>query len=297
MKGKVITNKVSDPFFHLFKTLGKADSFFVPQWVRASVRRKFSRRYRGQLHQQKTDHGFSIQCKIGDPLDNLIFFDREFEPELGILLKQLAPSLHTVIDVGCNIGYVSCLMASLTSNRASILSLDANPAMSDRCRANMELNGFKSDVLCLAAGSCSEKRTFNVPEHRPSYASFGELAYNCRKIEVQVARLDALVCERQLGEIDLIKIDVEGFEPEVFRGFGALGGAVKNIIFEYSAANLKQCGFKPEDIWNFPWWPQYRLYVLEQKTGRPIEFRPGEEFPPETEIVWAQAVRSSAGTS
>jgi FkbM family methyltransferase len=228
-----------------------------------------------------------MEVRIGDPLDNLIYFDGEFEPELRLFLARLAPQLSTVVDVGCNIGYVSCLLASLTQGRARLLSLDANPEMAARCEANLKLNRFGAEVRHCAAGRVEEVRTFHIPKHRPSYASFGQLSYGCEEIEVPVRRLDRLAAEKGLTSIDLLKIDVEGFEPEVLGGLGDF--PVKNICLEFSPPNLKNCGFSPDDLWNLPLWKKYRLALLEKETARPIFFQPGEPIPNETEIVWAQA--------
>ncbi len=230
-----------------------------------------------------------MECLIGDPLDNLVYFDGEFEPELRLFLSRLDPAPATIIDVGCNIGYVSCLLATLTAGRARIISVDANPEMARRCEANLKLNGFRAEVCHSAAGSVEESRTFHIPRNRPSYASFGQLEHDCEDIVVPIRRLDRLAAEKGLTHIDLLKIDVEGFEPQVLRGLGEL--PVRNICLEFSDDNLKNCGFTAGDLWELPLWKNYRLFLLEKGTARPLEFRPNDPIPNETEIVWGQAVR------
>ena len=192
-----------------------------------------------------------------------------------------------MVDVGCNIGYVSCLLAARAPD-ARILSIDANPEMVRRCEANLRLNGRTPDVRCCGAGSVEGSRLFHVPKNRPSYASFGALTHACDEIEVPIRRLDGLLREKGWAELDLLKIDVEGFEPEVLRGLGAT--PVRNICFEYSPANLRNCGFTPEDLWSLPLWAGYRLFLLEEGTGRPLPFRPGEPLPGATEMAWAEAI-------
>jgi FkbM family methyltransferase len=282
-----MTGKFS-PVAALWSFLGRQKEGRIPAWLKNSARRKFSRSQRGKFVLCQTTPGFRIQCRIGDPLDNMIYFDGEFEAELRMSLERLAPTLSTVVDVGCNIGYVSCLLASLTGGRARILSLDPNPEMISRCEANLKLNGFAAEISACAAGRVEEIRTFHVPRHRPSFASFGQLSHDCEEIRVPVRRLDLLAREKGLAQIDLLKIDVEGFEPEVLGGLGDL--PVKNIYLEFSPRNLKNCGFSPDDLWSLPFWKSYRLALIEENTARPIYFQPGDAIGRETEIVWAQAI-------
>jgi FkbM family methyltransferase len=229
-----------------------------------------------------------MECRIGDPLDNLIYFDGDFEPELRLFLPTLAPQLSTIVDVGCNIGYVSCLLASLTRGRARIISIDANPEMVARCESNLRLNNFRAEMCGSAVGQREELRALNIPRHRPSYSSFGKLDYDCDALDVPVRRLDALAREKGLTEIDLLKIDVEGFEPEVLSGLGAL--PVRNICFEVSRDNLRQCGYRLRDLWSLPLWKNYRLFQIERMTGRPLPFDASAARTRSLEIVWAQAL-------
>ena len=276
------------PASALWRFLAKRKQGTIPSWIRDSARRKFSRRERGNLKICDTTAGFRMECRIGDPLDNLIYFDGEFEPEMRLFLAELAPNLSTVIDVGCNIGYVSCLVASLTRGRARLVSIDANPEMARRCEANLKLNGFPAEVVSCAAGRADEVRTFHVPKHRPSYASFGQLEHDCEQMQVPVRRLDGLAADKGLERVDLVKIDVEGFEPEVLSGIGEL--PIRNICLEFSPANLKNCGFTPDDLWGMPLWKKYRLSQIQAVSGKPIPFTPGKIEKGVTEIVWAASI-------
>lgn len=239
----------------------------------------------------ETGQGFRMRCRIGDPLDNLVYFDGEFEPEFALLIGKLAPSLKTIVDVGCNIGYISCLLAKLTNGQARLISIDANPDMVERCRENLAANGFRVEMRHCAGGATEERRIFNVPEFRPSYGTFGNLQqHSCRQIEVPVKRLDRIFSEESLTHIDLLKIDVEGYEPEVLSGLGDMAVPIENIIMEYSPWALTNCGHKPADLWAFPWWNQYQLHILEKDTGRPLPFKIGDAIKVSTDIIWARKI-------
>jgi FkbM family methyltransferase len=60
------------------------------------------------------------------------------------------------------------------------------------------------------------------------------------RIEGRIRRGDAHCADHGLDAIDLLKIDVEGGEPEVLDGFGAMvaEGRIGAIQFEYGMANI-----------------------------------------------------------
>ena len=64
-----------------------------------------------------------------------------------------------------------------------------------------------------------------------------------------VTTLDAIVAEHQLTTIDLIKLDVDGYELEVLRGAGrVLNEFSPCIIFEYSPYTLVEMGYPAEEF-------------------------------------------------
>lgn len=239
-----------------------------------------------------TRHDFKMQVEIGDSVDNHILIDGEFEPLLTRLVKELSPKSKSFVDVGCNIGYFSCLFSRWAAAGARCLSIDANPAMIERCQRNLNLNEFRSAV-CKNVGVAAEVGTleFHVPENRHSLGSFGSVARGKgpqRSFQVVTRPLNDILLDENLAEVDILKIDIEGFEPKLFQGLD-VGGRVKanHIFFEYCPANLAQCGFSTEDVWRFPWWKSYRLSYLDDDRGRVVEFDDPSRIPAAAEMVWA----------
>ena len=67
------------------------------------------------------------------------------------------------------------------------------------------------------------------------------------RIEVSVTTLDEFADERGIDRVALLKVDVEGFEPEVFRGAKRLftRRAIAGVVFEFSPRFYKQRGIDP----------------------------------------------------
>ena len=109
--------------------------------LRKSAGRKFRRAENGQEIVQQTKHGFQIKLRIGDPVDTYTAINSEFEPALSNLIRDVASDCPSFVDVGCNIGYFTCLFRQVNPD-APILAIDANPEMIRRTSENLELNSF-----------------------------------------------------------------------------------------------------------------------------------------------------------
>jgi hypothetical protein len=66
-------------------------------------------------------------------------------------------------------------------------------------------------------------------------------------MRVPVTTLDRFAATRGIDRVSLLKIDVEGFEPEVLRGAKGLlrAGAIDLVLFEYSPRFYLQRGLDP----------------------------------------------------
>jgi FkbM family methyltransferase len=127
-------------------------------------------------------------------------------PERQILASLCRPSSR-IADVGANIGYYLLLWERLVGPRGSILCVEPEPENLVELRRNIEANAFENArVLPVAAGAAE-----GVVAIRPGINSGIDPEGT---VQVGLATVDALVSEG----IDLLKIDVEGYEGEVLLG-------------------------------------------------------------------------------
>ncbi len=138
---------------------------------------------------------------------------------IGILLTSLARDGGVVFDVGANIGFYGVLMG-MASEDAEVYCFEPHPVTSGHVREHISLNHMRNVELVQAALS-------DAPGVLPLYDHGGgdEGKFSLRDgaegmgaVSVPVITLDAFVAERELGRVCLIKVDVEGFEPEVLMG-------------------------------------------------------------------------------
>jgi FkbM family methyltransferase len=134
------------------------------------------------------------------------------------------------VDVGANIGTYT-LIASEVEN-ARVIALEPHPATFAVLAENVRLNQ-RSNVTCLnvAASSRDAEVQFTDEKEPALNRVVHRTDGNPSILRVPGRRLETLC--RSLGAIpDLIKIDVEGHEPEVLEGLGELRHSAKAIFVE-----------------------------------------------------------------
>lgn len=237
------------------------------------------------LARLETQHaGFEIASRV--------FFDTHLTPG------------DIFVDVGAHIGTYSIAAATLHPGEVKVLALEAHPLNAMTLMRQLALNGLQLDVelVCAAAGAkagfsklwpystmgnfVSAERPHDAPDDNPP-------------LTVPVIPVDMLFAERDDladGRI-FMKVDVEGYEPEVLAGADELlaSGRVAAVVFEksdfYAVAErwrafegmieqLEQHGF------TIRWFPHIHLpcalipWVPGNEAGNLVALAPGFEALP-----------------
>ncbi len=136
------------------------------------------------------------------------------------VFAHLAQASHHIVDVGANSGLFSLLAASLNKN-AVIHAFEPFPGAADLLESNLRANHFTNIRLTRAAAADQPGTLplyFNDALRLTQGASLRNWDYVTGKVDVPVIRLDDYLAERGIDSIDLLKVDVEGAEPEVLAG-------------------------------------------------------------------------------
>ena len=136
----------------------------------------------------------------------------------------------TVIDVGANLGYFTLLLADLTGAEGRVLAFEPNPELATRAQRSVEMNGYApfTTVHGCALGSEEGQVTLEVSAHQPGGGRVHR-AEDASPHTVPLRRLDSYP---EALDAEFIKIDVEGFEQQVWRGMtGILARGLPLTIF------------------------------------------------------------------
>ena len=172
--------------------------------------------------------GSPIVLDVRDPAQREIAFFGFYESATTSLFARLAFPGWTVVDVGANAGYYSLLARDLGGDASSIHAFEPNPTLAAMLRESIRRGDADdtitvNEVACGAAEGCAELQLSDDPSEYAFGTLKPELAWfrKGESVPVRVIALDSY-CDDHGVEPDLIKMDVEGYEPEAIRGMARL---------------------------------------------------------------------------
>lgn len=143
------------------------------------------------------------------------------EDELEVFADE-AKSSKCLVDIGANIGIYSMTAAQVAPKDTKIVAFEPAPMTRARLKQNLELNGFTDRVDVVAAGVGPEKGELVLSRGKRHNAGSASLAggQGAEGGEtVQVVRLIDELQSRGMEKIDILKIDIEGFEDRALVPF------------------------------------------------------------------------------
>ncbi len=180
----------------------------------------------------------------GSYLEWYLLFFGPYEPEIAKVFSSLVDRDSTVVDVGANVGIHSLSLAHLAP-AGEVLAFEPHPVTVERLRANLSLNQA-DNVRVFQMALLDEQREVSLYDSEGvnrgmatlhSYEGWSEMA-------VPGTTLDEVVRKEGIPAVDLIKIDVEGFESQVIAGASALLARDRpSLIFEYVDWAWQNCGY------------------------------------------------------
>lgn len=159
---------------------------------------------------------------------------------LNVLTALLSDSDH-VIDIGANIGLLTIPAARSVGESGSVLAIEPSSRVASLLRRSVALNGLSNIVKLqqCAVGEAAGKATLNLALP-VGHSSLLPLPGSHGSEDVEVVRLDDLVPPKSV--IKLVKIDAEGFEPQIWRGMQRIVAENPSIIVivEYGPEHLRR---------------------------------------------------------
>lgn len=175
-------------------------------------RLRLGRRSHRVLRRRLFGYPFQIDVSASDTHALLWLEGERLIAERFLVRSLLRPGM-TVVDVGANIGYYLLLFESVIGPSGHVLLIEPSPENLPQLRRTMVINGFANASLEAIAIGAQEGVVGLRSGINSGVAAVDEAPY-----QVPIRPLDAVAPDR----VDVIKIDVEGFELDVLRGAAAV---------------------------------------------------------------------------
>jgi FkbM family methyltransferase len=192
---------------------------------------------------------YRMHLDLADVVQRQIFLGC-FGFEIAAAVRALVPDGGRFLDVGAHAGYFTLLAAHRAGPTGRVFAVEPNPTMFARLAAMLRENGVAT-VRAEAVALSDElgELTLYVPpdtENRPhNVTALPQPGWE--PVTVPCRRLADCLREWAATPIDLMKMDVEGFEPQVLAGSGEAlaNGGVRHVITEVNGLRLTQNGSSP----------------------------------------------------
>ncbi len=169
------------------------------------------------------------EFKVSHLLDVLTIQEIYVENQYHIPLKN--PKV--IIDVGANIGTFSILMALRYPN-TKILAYEPCPSTFKLLAHNTKINNIKSiTAFCLGVAATKGKINFFVSK-ASGLGSLFPTGRFFKKTSIHTDTLNNIFIQHDIKKCDLLKLDCEGAEYEIFFSIPpSLLKKIDNIVLEY----------------------------------------------------------------
>lgn len=195
--------------------------------------------------------------------------------EVALVARLLLPGM-TVIDIGANRGWFTLLAAARVGAEGRVVAVEPDPRLIRRLESTVARNRVGDRVaLDQAAVAARSGLRQMVWEAEPSLNYLVDAGDGPATAEpIHAVSFTELVCRHGLRAVDLVKIDVEGAEPEVLASVAdamAKGLAPPVLMFEHEPRHWARAGFPDPDAALAPLRATYRLFAIDYRSGGPVE--------------------------
>lgn len=175
---------------------------------------------------------------LAEPVAFSLLVDGAYEPDTMAFIESKLPSNGFFLDVGANVGLFAVEVAGKLGAGGRVLAIEASASVCAYLVENIRASG-RSNILvenvAVTAGDTAHTVFYEAPSHAFGMGSRAPQFHAAPTSRPSVS-LDELLRRTKFPAPDVIKVDVEGFEADVFRGgMNCLSASCPpTVIFEFA---------------------------------------------------------------
>jgi len=173
---------------------------------------------------------------VREPIAFHLVIDGMYEPDtLAFIMDRLPPG-GVFVDVGANVGVFTFPATKRVGPRGRVLAAEASPDLFKYLLRNIAANNASevTSFNCAISDSTGSVPFYPAPREKFGMGSLGA-QFSGKPIGIRARTLDNVLEEAGIHHVDVLKVDVEGFEVSVFRGALKLltGPRSPFVVFEF----------------------------------------------------------------
>ena len=228
----------------------------------------------------------------------VILAEGPYEPFESSLLFKLASGCSSFCDIGANVGFYT-IGALAVNPEIEIRSFEPNKAVVDRLLRNLSLRDKSSeDSVLIFNTALGEREESNKTLFIPGFTGSGGASLRDlhpdegKAVEVltSVTTLDHIIGNDSV--IDLVKIDVEGFELSVIQGgIKAIAKHKPTIFIELLRKWMAPFGSHPQNVLDLLKGLGYECFAISEEKIQAVEIV--DDLTIETNFIFCHPLRPS----
>ena len=175
--------------------------------------------FRARGHKSFTVMGNRIAVFPKDPgISKELALYKVHEPlATKLLLEFLKPGMNAV-DIGGNIGYYAMMEARSVGPLGKVIAIEPMPDNAEQLRNNVRNNGYENIHIHQGAVGDRDGTALMYISARSNWHSLHPPPTSKGEMKVPVYALDTLLAPYDLPTVDLVRMDLEGYEIVVIEG-------------------------------------------------------------------------------
>lgn len=202
-----------------------------------------------------TTHGFKLWIDpiLDQGVEKSLYYTGTYERGTLSVIKDILGENDVFVDIGANIGLMSIYASKIVGVNGKVYSFEPNPNTYEILTRNIEINSCSNILASQYAIGDKKQSSLIFDNWNKNRGSSSIINYNESQsgYEINIDTLEHLI--EDYDDIDLIKIDVEGYELQVLFGMRNILESMQapNLIIECSESNSQIHHDLPKELYEF----------------------------------------------
>ena len=219
------------------------------------------------------------------------------EPGVRVVLEDRLHPGCTAVDIGAGIGVHALTMSRIVGPGGRVVCTEPLPHIASTLERTLRLNGFgeRSQVICSALANSSGEATLDRAQHSPM-SSLYPIPDKCTSLTARTIALDDHFAPGE--RVDLVKIDVKGAEPLVYKGMSRIlrENPEIELIVKWSASQFVRSNHSPKLFWESIRHDGFKpLRIDDERPGRLVALQGVATVPDTANILLTRKNEPSSG--